>query len=150
MNRNTSRGSRGAGANVSGRGRAASNVPRTVQPPSSRQSLPSAQHPRQVPNVPNVGRGSKIPVSQVASQQVFDNRNMEIMYPEKVENVLAISEELNKKYDHLVKEKMKMEENFRRQIKTLMQEKVSLEENYKVLEEMVNDGNDGNDGIDGD
>ena len=62
------------------------------------------------------------------------------MYPDKYQSVLEMRNELQKRYDVLVKEKTTIEAQHKREKKILLQEKFQMEENYKVLEELVSEG----------
>ena len=62
------------------------------------------------------------------------------MYPDKYQSVLEMRNELQKRYDVLVKEKTTIEAHHKKEKKILLQEKFQMEENYKVLEELVSEG----------
>jgi len=67
-------------------------------------------------------------------------RKVEVMYPDKYQSVLEMRNELQKRYDVLVKEKTTLEAQHSKEKKILLQEKLQMEENYKVLEELVSEG----------
>ena len=62
------------------------------------------------------------------------------MYPDKYQSVLEMRNELQKRYDVLVKEKTTIEAQHKKEKKLHLQEKFQMEENYKVLEELVSEG----------
>ena len=68
-------------------------------------------------------------------------RPVEVMYPDKLSSIVETKNELQRRYDQLIKDKTLMEAQFNKERKTLRQEKLQMEENYKVLEELVSEGN---------
>ena len=112
---------------------------RVAQPPAPRmgQQPPSVRAPQPPPARPPQSR----PASSSPAMASAGKRPVEVMYPDKLSSIVETKNELQRRYDQLIKEKTLMEAQFNKERKTLRQEKLQMEENYKVLEELVSEGN---------
>ena len=131
-----------------GRGRGGQQPrPRHQQP----QQPPVTQHQQQIPRHPIPPQQQKSarpqqplrpqhPELNTVVQPTRPERKVEVMYPDKYQSVLEMRNELQKRYDVLVKEKTTLEAQHIKEKKILQQEKLQMEENYKVLEELVSEG----------
>ena len=128
-----------------GRGRGGQQPrPRHQQPPLPQHQQQIPRHPippqQQKPARPQQPLRPQNPEVNTVVQPPRPERKVEVMYPDKYQSVLEMRNELQKRYDVLVKEKTTLEAQHKKEKKILLQEKLQMEENYKVLEELVSEG----------